>query len=355
MRRTLWGLGLFVVGAVGVSGCVVTVDNLGDYRVQGEWLINGETPTTTNCAAVGITSVAVIVKDGPVEVVRRVASCQQGTVLSNYSLLWDIPYTTEYVAYDSSSNVVAQSTVSPLLVSAASPVDTAVLLVQDFRGASTYALTANWTLNGEAPTDEACTALGVADIRASVSEPGAADPTLEVTASCADGTVTTSSTLVLGTSYEVVLTALDSEGAAVGDPTDAQALVLNTGSTATLAYDVVVDAQSILVVNFGWDTDTTAATAYGDCSAASVATMQYTLYPAAGGAPIVMKGPINCQGSFSLPLDPGTYDLEVEGYLDSEGTQKRWQSADGACDGLEVGDPGKKTYNCFVDRDDSSL
>jgi hypothetical protein len=119
VRRPLKLAGILLLGGLLGSGCVVevTFDPVGtDFSVTGDWAIElggvSMLPNAANCAAAGIDRVQLqlfhestsdVFTDGSLE-----ADCEQGTFTSGMAFAYG-SYRAQWVALDSSRNVVARS------------------------------------------------------------------------------------------------------------------------------------------------------------------------------------------------------------------------------------------------------
>ncbi len=145
-----------MLGLAMTSGCIVevTFEPLGgDVSVDGQWTIDGATPSAANCAAAGITDVELriyetIGSDFYTDATLR-EPCSVGAFTTGPFLLADT-YRLQWVAYNG-VNEVARSTFSTVT---ANPGDT-IVSDADFEGGiveDNTTIDGSWTINGEIPT-----------------------------------------------------------------------------------------------------------------------------------------------------------------------------------------------------------
>ena len=353
--------------ALAAGGCTVevTFNPIGnDVALDGMWLIDGELANADNCAAAGISTVAVAFYDDKGDDFtfdELTFPCSQGTFDTGGPVLAYGSYMTEWFGFDSAGNVAYRGGVLPLVL--ASPTTRATLATPDFipdapafdpRGTQAE-ITVDWTINGMVPDATNCASVGIATVEVvfyDEADTGLTNGVVVGMQNCQVGKYDSMPMRVVRAGrFWNTLRARDSAGAIVAESERLMdPLVITTETRVTLlAVDFVGGDTSTLEIMVRWDTNPDPMMmADADCATAGVVTMTYMLTDS-GGTLVQMMEDIPCAPTltFTEPLIMnGTYSLYLEGE-DNMG-RKLWMTPAGACDGLDV-DGGVDSYNCFPD------
>ena len=326
MRLGRAWLALAGAAVVMASGCVVVVDPIGsDASVEGQWLINGSTPTAASCAALGITHVRVRVRDGasvfdPADLVFPCADggfdTRPGAVLA------DGVWTLQLVAL----NADGASGEVEVAVGPAETHDTLaegghirLTNIVNFEGTPTGFLAGSWTIDGETPTSARCDSLGINEVHLQFLDgAGSPDPLTTVKYPCTNGSFTEA--LDPG-SYEIRVVAVDSSGGLLAMAMN-ETVTITLGATTTINGGLPVDFGGVTFNPLGTDSVLTATWDIGgnpgtdkSCDAVAGTTVDLIFYAAddttfADGAVVHMGAPCG-DGAYAS----GTPILAAGNYL----------------------------------------
>lgn len=273
-----------------VAGCARhTTAAGGDASVSGTWTIEGETPTATNCADVGIDTVRLgIYGAGGIEYVDRLeAPCIAGMLDTVTPVLAAGTYDVAWEGFRAGMRV-AQGGRHQLVATAGGH---AVVPVVDFvsgydPSGTDASVSAHWTIDGVPPTNATCTALGIARVRIAAFHGTRAIELAPLTSLCGTGVIDTRPLAVLAAGDVVLqLQALDAHqtvlfsGAMVMEH-------LSVGPTHLALYDdVPVDFASSTfdprgadaTVGFSWTLDHQTAS-IDACDSVGAATVALVLF-----------------------------------------------------------------------------
>lgn len=227
--------------ALGLASCVAVegFDPVGDdAAINGSWAIDGMTPTTELCDALGASRVRATFLDDrrPVTHSGLFFQCRTGsfdTRAGSGAVIGDGRWTVRLDAIASSGDLVAAGVPTELTVGpdmyepdAGTPLITVALA--NFFSAT---LSASFRLAGEDPSDERCAELGVATVALVVDDLGGGEVTGTSPEPCALGVVGTRA--LPGHTYSVRLRAYDAAGATVYETTP-RAVDVATGADVRL-------------------------------------------------------------------------------------------------------------------------
>lgn len=271
MRLERAWLALACAAFVAVSGCVVILDPIGnDASVEGQWLINGATPTAASCASLGITHVRVRVRDGSriIDPAALVFDCADGGFDTRPNLvLADGTWTLQLVALnaDAPSGMVEVSEGPEEIHDTLAEGGHIVLdNVVNFEGTPSGFLAGSWTIDGETPTSARCDALAINEVHLEFLDgSGSPDPLTTLKYPCTDGGFT--EPLDPG-SYEIRVVAVDLSGNTLAMAMN-ETVTIAIGSTTTINGGAPVDFSGVSFNPLGTDSALNATWTIGGLSA----------------------------------------------------------------------------------------
>jgi hypothetical protein len=285
-----------------------------DTIVSGSWTIDRSAPTAANCAAIGVSTVRVVVYDGSVaqRFDRLTAPCSAGRVDSMNAVLAAGTYDVAWEGVAANGTTVS---VGPRSTINATPSGHVIVPTIDFasgpdpRGTDAT-VSAHWTVGGATPTSATCGALGIDHVRVAVIASTGPIEIAALTASCSVGVIDTRPTPVLAAGNVVLaLQAVDAHGAVLFSGAMATTTIAHGPVHVSLYGDVPVDfgsggfdprgTDASLV--FGWTLDHQMA-AVDLCDAVGVTDAALVLFDAADAA--------HAHGVVvaSAPCSRGTFD-----------------------------------------------
>ena len=230
--------------------------------------------------------------------------------------------------------------------------------VFDPRGTDATLVT-GWTLNGRTPTQSACWAVGIDDVRVVLFAPDDVDyeEGVEVLrAPCSMGFIDSAPTRVVRAgSYLVSVELLDADDNLIGsyEPPEGVFDVVAGGELNIPEPDFVF--PTTLTIGLAWIRPPGGAGAGtpGTCDEAGVGTLSYTLTRQGGGLILDSGGEVACGEVITFNsmddagFGAGTYQLYFEGF-DAGGT-KSWVVGVGMCNGIVVDNGGLVSTQCVAD------
>lgn len=362
-----------------LTGCVVETnfDPIGnELSVEGSWTVNGFAATEQTCAEAGIDSVEVVFFSGGLEFSYPDEfryDCARGffDTRNEVGLVLDRGrYTTQWRAYDFNNEIVGEGAELELETTFL-PLGSHVILAEsDFGTLDTAfnprgtagSVRADWTVNDQVPTQDLCDQANIADVRIVLYDQADAARTAGITlasAPCADGTYTSSGTVLAEGTYLWSLRAFDSDGQELLFFDGAEPISISSAQIDYLLGPVNFTATVVttaLTLTLQWDTTQGEGEAFANCATAGMNNFGYTLTNTTDdtvadmteGLPLLCGEDSNGDTlTFENLVAGNTYAISVSGDslpVQDGGSGQKWE---GTCENITV-TAGENTAICQV-------
>ncbi len=293
VRRVAGLCALFAMLAVGGCRFVTVIGD--DTTVSGSWTVRGEAATATNCAAIGVDQVRLVIFDGGARYTDPLltAPCSAGMIDTRptpilsaglYTARWEALRAGAVVASGPERNLDSRSALHVMMTSLNLEGGTPTF---DPTGTDA-SVEAHWTVNGATPTVSSCSSLGIDRVRiAFFDDVGAVYEYTALTANCEDGSFDTRPNRVIAAGdWTVQFQAVDTAGNVLGAGAMADVTVA-AGGHLSLYGGAPVDFSSGAFNPIGTDATLMASWSLNgqtptddNCYAAGVDRVQVLLHPA---------------------------------------------------------------------------
>ena len=320
-----------------------------DATAEATWTIDGRAPSSSTCAALGITDVRIAFQNGAswYEHPDLVAPCSVGSIDTRPTpIILAGSWTMQVQALDVSGAIVAQGMMANLTVTPGSHV---IMDPIDFTGGAFNPLGTDatvdgaWQLNTRMPTTDSCYALGIDRVRVVLF--AASDVAFEngvpvFQVQCSAGRLDSRPMPVIraGT-YLWALEAIDAGGEIVTEYSEMTPITIPAASHLELP---LVDFMFPTTLTLGLEWQAPTGGAFTTCAAAGVATYSYTLRRDGSIVATVDGRPCQDLVSFNATdtagFGPGNYALYFEGF--NGAGRKQWSVLPATCDAIRVDNAG---------------
>jgi len=320
-----------------------------DATAEATWTIDGRAPSSSACAALGVTDIRIAFQNGAAwyEHPDLVAPCSVGSIDTRPTpVILAGSWTMQVQALDAAGGIVAQGMMATLSVTPGSHV---IMDPIDFTGGAfnpmgtDATVDGSWQLNTRMPTSDSCYAVGIDRVRVVLF--AATDVAFEngvpvFQVQCSSGRIDSRPMSVIraGT-YLWALEAIDASGEIVTEYSEMTPITITPASHLELP---LVDFMFPTTLTLGLEWQAPTGGAYTTCAAAGVATYSYTLRRDASIVATADVRPCQDLVSFNATdtggFGPGNYALYFEGF--NGAGRKQWSVLPATCDAIRVDNNG---------------